>query len=129
MDIKSFGGEFKLIDSIKRSPRYHPVIKNIGDDCAVVPHGKEFQVITTDMLVENDHFSLTYFTPRQIGIKSMESSVSDIAAMGGRPLYAFISISLKKDTSVEWVKSLYKGLYASCDTHGFDTNLPGSEVG
>ena len=114
MDIKSFGGEFKLIENLKRPPRFHPVTVGIGDDAAVLPWGKKHLVVTQDMLVEGDHFSLDYFTAYAVGVKAMESNFSDIAAMGASPAYAFVSLSLKRDTQVEWVKDLYRGMRQRC---------------
>ena len=121
MDIKSFGGEFKLIEAVGKKPRFHPVIVGIGDDCAVLPLGeKKYQIVTKDMLVEEDHFSLSYFKPQEVGRKAIESNVSDIASMGGIPKYAFIAISLKKDTSVEWVKNFYQGMNSRLAKHKID---------
>lgn len=121
MDIKAFGGEFKLIEAVTRSPRHHPVTQGVGDDCAVLPWKKgKYQIITKDMLIEEDHFSLRYFEPEEIGRKVVESNVSDIAAMGGIPLYAFIGISLRREISVEWVKRMYRGFNNRLTKHKID---------
>lgn len=120
MNIRDLGGEFKLIERIARPARDPRVIRGIGDDAAVIRTGQGLQIVTTDMLVEGDHFSLDYFTPRQIGIKAMESNVSDIAAMGGTPTYALLSIALTRDTEVEFVDGLYEGIYAVADRYGLD---------
>ncbi|MBN2536412.1 MAG: thiamine-phosphate kinase [Spirochaetales bacterium] len=119
MKINEIGGEFALINLITKSYDSHPgIICGIGDDCAVIRSGRDTcSLITTDMMVENDHFSLKWFTPEQIGKKCMESNVSDIIAMGGKPEYAFVSICLKKDTDVEFIKGFYKGLYESAERH------------
>ncbi|MBI4361039.1 thiamine-phosphate kinase [Candidatus Micrarchaeota archaeon] len=120
MDVKELGGEFALIDRIRRAPQNKDVVCGIGDDAAVLSLGGERFVVTTDTLVENDHFSMDYFTPRQVGVKAMESNLSDVAAMGGTPLYALVALALPKNISVEWVDGFYEGLYASASRAGVD---------
>ena len=123
MNIKEFGGEFALINSIEKKPTSKNVIKSIGDDCAVIQKDNkndEFYIITKDILVEGDHFSLNYFTPYDVGIKAIESNVSDIASMGGFPMYALVGISLTEKISIEWVHEFYRGLNERCDEYGVD---------
>ncbi len=113
MKIKDIGGEFGLIDKIKKSIIVFSkeVIFGIGDDAAVLKYDKKnYMLLTTDMLVENDHFSLKFSTPAQIGMKAIEQNASDIAAMGGIPKFAVISIALPNDASVEFVDGLYEGM-------------------
>ncbi len=120
MLLSEIGGEFAFIKRISRRPKHREVVVGIGDDAAVIEFGGKLLAVTTDMLVERDHFSLDYFLPRQIGIKAMESNVSDIAAMGGKPLYAFISICLPKATTVEFIDGFYGGIYESAEENGID---------
>jgi thiamine-monophosphate kinase len=115
MRIKDIGGEFALINRVTRPGG---ALVGIGDDAAVLKYTRDrHQLLTTDMLCQDDHFKLEWFTPRQIGLKAMESNVSDIAAMGGLPTYAVISLSLTPDTTVEFVEGFYEGLYESADRH------------
>ena len=81
--------------------------KYLFDDAAVIENNL---VITTDTLVENTHFTLKTYLPEEIGWKSMAVNLSDIAAMGAKPFYALISLSLPKSTSLKWIKNLYKGI-------------------
>ncbi len=114
--IRDCGGEFALIN---RLARRGGAVVGIGDDAAVLKYTKDRHLLfTTDMLCDGDHFRREWSTPRQIGLKAMESNVSDIAAMGGLPTYAVISLSLTPDTSVEFLEGLYSGLYESADGHG-----------
>ena len=87
----------------------------------IVPHAKEYLhddaaivlkdlILTTDTLVENTHFTLKTYTPFEIGYKALAVNLSDIAAMGGRPLYALVSLSLPKNIKLTWIKNLYKGI-------------------
>ena len=112
MNIKEIGGEFELIKRIAKPSKDPKVIVGIGDDTAVLETGDndKFTLVTTDMIVENDHFRTDWSTPFQIGVKLMNINISDIAAMGGTPKYCLVSGCLKKETSVEFVEELFKGL-------------------
>jgi thiamine-monophosphate kinase len=118
--LKSIGGEFGFIQMIRRKPRNKNVLVGIGDDAAVVRFGGKKLVWTIDMLVQDDHFSLKWSSPKQIGMKLMEVNVSDIGAMNAKPLFALISICLTKGTSVEFVKGLYEGIYSVARKYGID---------
>ncbi len=113
-------GEFGLIKRISRRIKDKNVRTQIGDDTAVIKIGGKFVLFTTDTLVEDDHFSPKWSSPFQIGKKAMEINVSDIAAMGGEPKYALISLCLKKDERVEWVDKLYRGIYSVARKYGFE---------
>ncbi len=120
MKIKDIGGEFGLIGRIKKNIKIFSkdVVVGIGDDSAVLKYDKNsYMLFTTDMLVENDHFSLKYFTPRQVGMKAIEQNVSDIAAMGGLPKLAVISLALPEHIGVEFVDELYKGINERCKNY------------
>jgi thiamine-monophosphate kinase len=113
--------ELDLLRIVSSKPKNPSAILGIGDDCALFSGKRGVYLVTTDMLVEGDHFSLDYFSPFEIGIKSMESNVSDIAAMGcAKPLYAFVSIALKDGTSAEFLREFYRGLGTSAKRHGID---------
>ncbi|MHC1605080.1 MAG: thiamine-phosphate kinase [Candidatus Methanofastidiosia archaeon] len=119
MRISDIGGEFGLIKRLADKKTDDPaIVKGIGDDCSVLKYvdGK-YLLVTTDMLVENIHFNLKWQSPFQVGVKLMEANVSDIVAMGGTPKYALLSMSIKKDTSVEFMDELYRGIYASSNRH------------
>ncbi|MBI2654914.1 thiamine-phosphate kinase [Candidatus Woesearchaeota archaeon] len=113
MKIKDIGGEFALIRRIKNKNKIFSkdVAVGIGDDAAVLKYDKNsYMLFTTDMLVENDHFSLKYSSPEQIGMKAIEQNASDIAAMGGLPKYAVVSLALPSDIDAEFVDGLYNGI-------------------
>ena len=81
--------------------------KYLHDDAAIIENNL---IVTTDTIVENIHFTLKTYKPEEIGWKAMAVNLSDIAAMGGEPLYSLIALSLPKNIKINWVKSLYKGL-------------------
>lgn len=120
MKIADIGGEFEFIKRIaSQKLTDKKIIKGIGDDCAVIDYSKDkYLLLTTDMMVENDHFNTSWQTPYQIGMKLMECNVSDIVTKGGTPKYGLISISIKKDTTVEFMDEFYKGIYASAEKYG-----------
>ena len=120
MNVKEFGGEFKLINAIAKKPLQKDVLKGIGDDCAVLKIGGEKLLVSVDTIVEKDHFSFDYFKPREIGIKAIESSISDIAAMGGKAKYIFLALNLRPDITVNAIKKIYSGMYESCAKYGID---------
>ncbi len=110
-------GEFGLINRIYKPPKDKNILVGIGDDTAVVKVGKKLLLLTTDTLVDGDHFSFKYFTPEQVGKKAIEINVSDIGSMGGIPKYALVSLVLPKDLNVEVIDKIYKGMRSSGDKH------------
>jgi thiamine-monophosphate kinase len=88
-------------------------VTGIGDDCAVLPwHDNTCQLVTTDMLIEDSHFIRSMIPPEDLGYKSLSVNLSDIAAMGGIPYSAFISIGIPSEVEVEWLDLFYEGLYS-----------------
>lgn len=122
-------GEFGLIDLIKRRvfSKDKSVLVNIGDDAAVIEPSKDkLLIFTTDTLMEKVHFDLRYFSFEQIGWKAMVANLSDIAAMGGLPKFALVTIGLPHSISVENVISIYDGMNEAgkrykCKVIGGDT--------
>jgi len=116
MKVKDIG-EFGLIDRITKRPKDKDVLVGIGDDAAVIKTKKGLQVLTTDSLVEGDHFRREWFHPVQIGMKAIEINVSDIASMGAIPRYVLVSIALPNDLDVDFFEKIYKGMWKSCDKY------------
>jgi len=117
--ISEIGGEFGLIRRVARRETLPGVKVSLGDDCAVLGHtASEDLLVTVDMMVEGTHFRTDWSSPHDIGWKAMESNVSDIASMGGVPRFAFVSLCLRKDATVEFVDELYRGLNDSCARTG-----------
>lgn len=113
-------GEFGLLELITRDlSTGSGVIRGIGDDAAVYEAGAgEWQLVTTDTLVEDVHFARSYFSWRNLGYKALAVNLSDIAAMGGRPRYAVIGLCLPADTAFAAVQELYAGLTEAAQGHG-----------
>jgi len=112
MLIKDFG-EFKLIERFRRAiATDSSVVVGSGDDCAVLKFDREnYQLFTCDMIVEGVDF--TSKDPLElVGRKVLAISISDIAACGGVPRYAVVSLGLPKNMSVEKIDQLSRGLFA-----------------
>ena len=103
--------EFGLIDKIAAMCGRLPDNgwEGIGDDCAVMPSGSESTVVTADMLVEGVHFLRHAATAREIGRKSLAVNLSDVAAMGARPVATVLSIAIPEDAAGEWVEQFMEG--------------------
>lgn len=121
-------GELYLLDRIRKhfEKKSKNVLVGIGDDAAVVNPLTGNLVITTDMMIEDVHFDLSYITPQQLGFKLISVNVSDIYAMGGSPLYALLNIALRRDTKLEFVDSFLDGIKSAADYYG--VTLVGGDV-
>jgi len=105
-------GEFGLIEMIAKTVGKTgggKLLIGIGDDAACWKAGG-LQLATTDTLIEGVHFNFKTITWRELGWKAMAVNLSDIAAMGGQPQYALVSLGISKDTETESVIDLYKGM-------------------
>ena len=114
-------GEFGLIellaDIVNKSTSasatsgsgYH-LLLGIGDDAAVWRADASIQMATTDTLVQDMHFTLDTATWEELGWKALAINISDIAAMGGVPRYALVTLGLPSDTEVKDVAQLYRGM-------------------
>jgi thiamine-monophosphate kinase len=87
----------------------------IGDDCAIIapPRGHEI-VVTTDMSLEGRHFRRDWHPPAAVGHRALARGLSDLAAMGARPLAAFLSLAIPRAVATEatWVEGFLDGLLA-----------------
>lgn len=114
-------GEFDFIESIKALFAKMPQndFEGIGDDCAVLPiGGDEVLVFTSDMLNEDIHFLTDKSTPFQIGYKSVMVNISDVAAMGAKPVATLLSLALPEERFGEWSADFMKGYHAASKRYG-----------
>ncbi|MEM9541287.1 MAG: thiamine-phosphate kinase [Cyanobacteria bacterium P01_E01_bin.42] len=85
----------------------------VGDDGAILPLDRDRHlVVTTDVLVENTHFSDRTTSPFDVGWRSAAANLSDLAAMGANPVGLTIGLSLPPETPVAWVEGFYEGFTA-----------------
>ena len=117
-------GEFGLIDRIsalldRESIQGASVTLGIGDDCASYrPREGYEQLVTCDCMIEGRHYLSKHITPINLGKRAMVMNISDIGAMGGKPLYALISLGLKEDTRVKDVEDMYRGFIEELNPFG-----------
>lgn len=112
-------------NSRKHSTR---VITGIGDDGSVVSEASDRDlIVTTDLLIEDIDFHRHATPPRLLGHKALAVSLSDVAAMGGRPFWSFLSIGMPRD---QWTTSFkdefYEGFFELADHFG--VTLAGGDV-
>ncbi len=116
-------GEFGLIDRIKKIVDFQVddaslrdnLILGISDDAAVYrPTPGKVQLLTSDAFIEGIHFDLSFNSFKHLGWKTIIANISDIAAMGGVPRYATITLSIPKKISVEMVDEFYQGVAFAC---------------
>jgi thiamine-monophosphate kinase len=114
-DKPAFRSESEFITWVERRTRRRtPGVRlGIGDDAALVEvnPGQEL-ILTTDMSIEGVHFTPRLHPPQAVGHRALARSLSDIAAMGGTPRYALISLAVSKQTSRAWIEGFFRGLLA-----------------
>ena len=115
--------ELELIERIRRSGRARnaDVRLGIGDDCAVLRvNAGEEMVVTTDFSLEGRHFRREWHTAESVGHRCLARGLSDVAAMGGRPVAAFLSLALPRGFEVEWVDGFLRGLGELAERFGVE---------
>jgi thiamine-monophosphate kinase len=96
-------------DSVIRKLRRRAPL--IGDDCAVIRPPADLDLLfTTDLSIENVHFTQES-SAGQIGARAVARSLSDIAAMGGTPLYCLVSMALAPWVNERWIDGFYRGVH------------------
>ena len=114
-------GEFPLIARLAAIAGGEPpadLIAGIGDDAAAWRVGDAVLLATTDTLVEGVHFLREFAPWADVGWKALAVNVSDIAAMGGEPLFALVTLALPPETDVAVPDDLYAGLMECATEYG-----------
>ena len=123
-------GELALIRMIRRrvpNASRGQVRLGIGDDCALLrPRKGEDFAVTTDLSIAGRHFWLATHPPQSIGHRAIARGLSDLAAMGARPVAAFVSLAVPPELSSEWTRHFYDGLLKLAQAH--NTTLAGGDL-
>ena len=98
----------------------------IGDDCAILPHGREDLLFKVDMLIEDVHFRRAERTAADVGYRALARALSDIAAMGGSPKWALVALALPPWADRRWIRGFYDGFLALARRH--NTELVGGDL-
>lgn len=121
--------EKSLIQGLRRAvrPSGKSIRVGIGEDCAVLrpPAGHEI-LVTTDFTLEGIHFRREWHSPEVVGRRCLTRGLSDIAAMGGKPLAVFLSLALPGKLPQKWVDGFMRGLLALAREH--DSTLAGGDT-
>src|SRR5215470_1634827 len=114
------GAEFAFINWLRGQTPVHPHIAlGPGDDAAALKLTPGVPcLVTTDMLLDGVCFRLEEAGPRQVGRKAMGVNLSDIAAMAGRPVAAFVSVALPRAGGASLARELYLGIREMADAFG-----------
>src|SRR2546421_12535952 len=104
-------GEFEYIRWLRqRTPPQARVLVGPGDDCAVLKPSAAPLLVKTDMLLEGSHFLIAEAGPRRVGRKALAVNLSDIAAMGGHPVAAVVSVGLPRSGGAKPAEGVHPGM-------------------
>ena len=115
-------GEFGLINHLTNNIKLNHTssITGVGDDAAVIDPEGQMMVLTTDMLVENVHFDLSYVPLKHLGYKAVVVNLSDVYAMNACPKQIVVSLALSSRFPLEAIEELYAGIALACDFYNVD---------
>ncbi len=111
----------------ERGPGPRPILLGIGDDAAAWrPSRSHLSVITTDALIDGVHFLSALMDARSIGHRAMAANLSDVAAMGARPVLATVALGVAPPADEAWLLECYRGMTALAAEHG--TRIVGGDI-
>lgn len=116
-------GEFGLIRKLTEGLPLpgDTTVRGVGDDCAVMHfHEGNEVLVTTDLLLENVHFDLTYVPLKHLGYKSAIVNFSDMYAMNAVPRQITVSLGISSRFTVEHIQELYDGIKLACQAYNVD---------
>ncbi|MGD6777680.1 thiamine-phosphate kinase [Sutcliffiella horikoshii] len=118
----SISDEFAFIKDIQPDRLFHAEkVVGIGDDAAIIGVEEGFEkIVCVDTMVEDVHFTRETMKPFDIGYKALAANISDVAAMGGYPLYYLVSITIPKSWTQEELKSIYDGMKSLGEQYEMD---------
>ena len=115
-------GEFGLIEHLTKNfdITQSSTVRSIGDDAAVLDHGSKQIVVTTDLLVENVHFDLSYVPLKHLGYKAVIVNLSDVYAMNAMATQITVSIAVSNRFPLEALEALYEGIETAAKFYNID---------
>ncbi len=119
--------EARILDVLAQyfPSQHESLLLGRGDDCAVLRPENNL-CVSTDLFLEDTHFRRTYFSPEDIGHKALAVNISDLAAMGVRPLGFTLGLGLPKDIDMTWLKRFFQGMANLATEH--DMVLAGGDM-
>ncbi len=129
----SRGGELELLRAIRLRAGKGPSARlslGIGDDCALIRlRGTEELAVTTDLSIVGRHFRLDWHSPEAVGHRTLARGLSDLAAMGARPVAAFLSLGVPRELMAgvpSWTDGFLRGIFALAEA--YETPLAGGDL-
>jgi len=121
-------GEFGLIDHLTKNIelKNNSTKYGVGDDCAILEYGDKQVLASTDLLVENVHFDLSYVPLKHLGYKAVMVNLSDVYSMMGNATQITVSLALSNRFPIEAVEELYEGINLACKL--YDVDVVGGDV-
>ena len=113
-------GELGIISSVVCPPRHSSTVLGAGDDSAVVTARGDRAVVSTDILVEGEHFRLDWSDPHSIGRRAIAQNAADIEAMGAHPTGYVVAIAAPRDTPAHIITGIGQGTVAEAHRSGAD---------
>jgi thiamine-monophosphate kinase len=115
-------GEFGLIDHLTEGlkPVHDNTVLGIGDDAAILKAGKDVLLVSTDMLVENVHFDVSYTPLKHLGYKAIVVNISDICAMNAVAEQVTVSLAISSKYTLEAIEELYLGMRLAAEKYKVD---------
>lgn len=104
-----------IIDYLSSDTTLPSNIIGIGDDTAVIERDTNCELITKDLLIEDQHFRLRYGSPAQLARKALHVNLSDIAAMGGTPLAILLGLSIPLTLPLDYLTSFLTAFKEECN--------------
>lgn len=112
-------GEMAFIERVRKHlGTRSDVVVGPGDDCAVVRAGNKTLLVTCDLSMEDVHFRRGVMPPREVGWKAAMAALSDIAAMGGAPLFMVVSVAAPANTDADELEAMCAGMAAAAESCG-----------
>lgn len=119
--------EFEIIKKWIRPVSTAPIVLGKGDDCSLVEwDSHRYLLQTSDVLIEDVHFRLSHCSARDLSWKSLAVSISDVAAMGGRPEWAHLTLGLPSNIPAPWIEEFFEGFYELSEKHNI--SLVGGDI-
>jgi thiamine-monophosphate kinase len=121
-------GKFGLIDHLTQNfnSRNKSTVEGAGDDAAVIDSGKNFTLVSTDLMLEGIHFNLIYSPLKHLGYKAVLRGISDIYAMNGKPEQILISLGISSRFTLQDTDELYEGINLACEK--YEVDLAGGDM-
>jgi len=115
-------GEFGLIEHLTKNfkIKQKSTVKGIGDDAAVLDFKSKKIVVSTDFLIENVHFDLSYMPLKHLGYKAVVVNLSDVYAMNANATQVTVSIAVSNRFPLEALEELYTGIETACKIYNVD---------